>query len=669
MDRAELLAEAQRRGLVPPSQPSRDDLIAEAQRRGLIQEPEQSNMNKGEAIQKGMGIVKDWWQGNAEFEDAPDTADYFRMLKAKESKNDPVQAMKNLDIRADIEQTGVAVFGNDKDTKNYLLKKNPGIEFFNDANGNEMFKGEDGIDYYVNKPGVDATQTAKMVGQGLLYGKGGAPKVGGGLAKQTLAMGGSQGLANVAHQQLSGRGDIDVGEVGTVTGTGMLTKLFPGLVNKVRNASAGANQLKGDKLKALEFAKKNNLNLGYDDLAENAFVRTAGQQIDNIPMVGGGKFREAQNLQQKAIAKKITDKYILPNSDIDDLHEVVSGGMKSHMERSKKIASAKYEKVYKKLDESVGNFNIDSVKAKAQDIIENEVKKGSGANKEIINEMQTYLDIPEGNFSHWAEIRSDLTSKTRDLKNTLSGKKTKLAGALKQVNKELNKSMDDVVTTSTNPQLQQKWRDANSFYENAVKRYSSGALKQAVKNDNPETVLNILMRKGGADATDSTFKANALFNGLDKNGKQAVRHGMMERAYKEALDGGDFSPAKYATMLENYSNRLGVVLPKEDKKIIDGLTAYMRVTQQAGNFGRNTPTGQQAVPLLYTGAALGGAVADMGTTATAIIGIQGFKKLTRTPRGRSFMLALSKYPEGKKPPPELLTSIARYLAVKPKEDN
>ena len=41
VDRAELLAEAQRRGLVPSQQPSKDDLMAEAQRRGLIQ-PQQS---------------------------------------------------------------------------------------------------------------------------------------------------------------------------------------------------------------------------------------------------------------------------------------------------------------------------------------------------------------------------------------------------------------------------------------------------------------------------------------------------------------------------------------------------------------------------------------------------------------------------------------------------
>ena len=56
------------------------------------------------------------------------------------------------------------------------------------------------------------------------------------------------------------------------------------------------------------------------------------------------------------------------------------------------------------------------------------------------------------------------------------------------------------------------------------------------------------------------------------------------------------------------------------------------------------------------------------TTGAAILGMQGFKALTRTPRGRSFMLALSSIPEGKKPPPELLTSIARYLAVRPSEE-
>jgi hypothetical protein len=138
---------------------------------------------------------------------------------------------------------------------------------------------------------------------------------------------------------------------------------------------------------------------------------------------------------------------------------------------------------------------------------------------------------------------------------------------------------------------------------------------------------------------------------------------MMHRAYTESLKGGDFSPATYATMLENYSKRLGVILSKEDKKVVDGMSAYMRVTQQAGNFGRNTPTGQQAVPVMYGAGTLIGLGADASTAGMMVGGLQGFKKLIRTPRGRSFMLAMSKIPKGKKPPPELLTQLARFLAV------
>ena len=667
-NRAELLAEAQRRGLVPSQQPSHDDLKAEAQKRGLIpnQQEQQQAPSKLDMIKKGFDVLKSGQgkevignavgelgtatqkavEGNAEFKDAGSFESWQ-------------WSQPNLGLNmGNLKTTAAGMFGSDKDKFNSFVKQNPDVQIQMDKNQNPYFEDK-GKKYYLDMPGLDIGDIGDFMGEAGLFAAGGNVAQIGNKAnalRRATQMGLSQGGTDVLAQNLAGKEDIDYGQSAMTALAGGAFDLAGSGVNKARNARAGTNQLTGDKAKALEFAKQNNLNLGYDDLAENAAVRTASQQIDNIPIIGGGKFREQQNIAQKEIAEKFTKKFKLPDTEIDDLHGMVSGGVKKHMERSIDIAGKKYKKVYDKLD-AMGGFDVGAVKKKAQDIIEEQLSKGSAADANIIKQMQSYIDIPEGNFSHWQGIRSDLSKIGREMteKNTVKS-------AVKRVNKELNKSLDEVASSS-NPQIQKEWRDANKFYENAVVRYKHGALKQAIDDDNPERILNVLMRKGGADPTDSTFTANKLFNGLDKKGKAAVRHGMMERAYKEALDGGDFSPARYSTMLDNYSKRLGVVLSKEDNKMADGLRAYMKITKNAGNFGRNTPTGQQAVPLLYTGAVLGGASLEPVSTTAGVLGIQAFKKLTRTHRGRSFMLAMSKYPKGKKPPPELLTQIARFLAV------
>jgi len=161
-----------------------------------------------------------------------------------------------------------------------------------------------------------------------------------------------------------------------------------------------------------------------------------------------------------------------------------------------------------------------------------------------------------------------------------------------------------------------------------------------------------------------------VFSSLDKQGKAAVRHGMMQKAYTEALgETGAFSPAKYASMLERFENRMGVFLSKEDKHFVQGLNKYTKFTQSAGDYAANIKTGQKAVGTIYGLAAGASAASNPLATAAGIAGIVTTKKLFRTTRGRSLMLAFSNIPEGKNPPPALLREITRFLAVNQDENN
>lgn len=727
--------------------------------------------------------------------------------------------------KKDISTTAAGMFGTDKDKFKSFVKQNPNVQLKLDNAQNPYFEDK-GKKFYLDMPGLDIGDIADFMGEGGTYALAGGitaplakgtalaksmPKLGqvleSGLSK-TAATSIGQGGANIANQMMAGRDEVDLGETAGVMASAGIFDQGGQLINKVRNARAGNTNLPKAKEDIVNYANKEKLPLAFDDITENPLARRAGQQFDAV----SGKFRRAQNSAQMAKAQEVTNKFTLPDSNLDDLYDAVSGGAKNHMKRSKDIAKQKYSIIEKKLDNAVGEFNVPELKQKAQSIIDEQLTKGSAANKPVIQAMQDYMDIPDGNFSHWKNIRSGVISKTRDLEGSLSGKNKELETALKQISKQLNISMDDVANngmktvkpsykgqhtapmnedgngaghaldkifgddiytanakqyygtgsglmdnasirtiqemkgnpdslitvyravpkgvkgvnkgdwitinkryaklhgdsnlsdgydivsqrvkakdlysdgnsihefgydpvqaTATqaskphNPQLAKEWRNANEFYKNAVVRYTKPALKNAMKEDNPDKLLDLFMNKGST--MDNKKMANTRFNALDKQGKAAVRQGIMQKAYDDALtDVGDFSAAKYATNLKKYENRLGVVLSKEDKQAVKGLRRYMRATQTASGYGRNTPTGEKAIPALYTGLAVGGANLSMPITTAVLTGAATTKKLFRTVRGRSFLLAMSKYPDGKKPPPQLLTDIARYLAVKPSEE-
>jgi hypothetical protein len=242
-------------GLKPVSNP---ELLA--QLNGDAQ-PEKTKMEK----------FKEFFTGNDEF-DVPDTASYFRKQQAKKMKfnpENPQQFFDNHRIDKMFEQTGVAVFGNDEDTKNHLLKTNPSLKFSLDKNGNEYFTDEDGDKFVLNKGGFDATQTAKTVGQGLTY-------IGGGMAtapikslgKRVLATGAIESGINAGNQRMGGRDNLDYGEVALSGASGalfqsltpMISKLWRGIKNSnATNSQAG--EVLSRKL-GLELSPQQKLELG-----------------------------------------------------------------------------------------------------------------------------------------------------------------------------------------------------------------------------------------------------------------------------------------------------------------------------------------------------------------------------------------------------------------------
>lgn len=625
----------------------------------LVNQPQQQAepMNKDGAFKRGLDVIKNAVKGNAEFEDATSYEDWL-------------WSQPNLGVSYDNMATTVAgMFGSDEDKFKSFVKRNPDKQVQLDANNNPYFvdKEQDNKKVYLDMPGLDPGDIVDFLGEGSTYTVGGAltaPVKG--VMKKGAAGALAQGGANVVNQKLAGRDDVNIGEVAGAAAGGTLFEGGGQLINKLRNAKAGNLNISDDAKKALNFADEMGVPAYADDLTKSGTMKQVGQQLDQIPFVGGKKSRELQNAAQKDVAEKITNKFKLPDNEMDDLYGVVNKGAKNQLKRSQEIAGKKYTKAYEQLNQA-GEFDLPEVKQFAGELIQKELGKGSAANKELINKLAAYTEVTPGNFEHWGDIRSDIAGLVRDGSKGVNAQiGTKTTGALKQLSKVINNKLDDVAESVGGSS---KWREANKFYDDAVVRYKKGVLKTAMNEDNPEKMLDLMIGRGAGFGSDSKDVGNKIYNSLDKTGKGAVRHGMMQKAYGTALDEtGNFSPTKYASNLEKMEKRLGVVLNKQDKNLVEGLNKYMRFTQDAGQYATNIPTGQKAVPTLYALAAGAAAPASPIATTAGALGVVATKKLFRTKRGRSFLLALSSYPDGKKPPPQLLVDIGRFLAVKPSED-
>lgn len=260
--REELIAEAKRRGLTIPqsTSPSREDLIAEAQKRGLI--PTSEPMNKDEAVSRGWQLLKDKFQGNAEFKNAGDASDFLMNLAEQGYYKDKGNQFYK-DLMA-VQDAGV--FGNTNDQMKVLSERIPEAQFNQDANQNPMVQlGENR--QYINTPGFDFQDFQKISGEAISY----APALkAGGLVNNTLGRGLVTGVAsaatNAGNQKLAGRDEIDTTEA---TAAGLLgggLEVVSPYVGKLFGWAK--NKLTGSAQK-IETGKKIASKVGADNLDDN----------------------------------------------------------------------------------------------------------------------------------------------------------------------------------------------------------------------------------------------------------------------------------------------------------------------------------------------------------------------------------------------------------------
>lgn len=198
----------------------------------VVEQEKPQGMNKDDAVSRGWDILKNAWQGNAEFKDAGDLRGYAAHLAESGHYGDigilgSDQLMKDLNKMSD-----ASMLGNPQDVANAIKRINPKADIRQDESGNLYVQGGE-KKFYFNSPGMDAQDVVEGVGNAVLYGSGG---VAGGLTKNVagrMALTGlTEGGINVAAQNMAGRDEIDKKEVALTAGMGAAAEGLTPIISK-----------------------------------------------------------------------------------------------------------------------------------------------------------------------------------------------------------------------------------------------------------------------------------------------------------------------------------------------------------------------------------------------------------------------------------------------------
>lgn len=512
------------------------------------------------------------------------------------------------------------------------------------------------------EPVRDRSPAASLAGQ-IVGGAASLPLPGGGLARGLLrsagvgagqgAVGGAVEPASSAQERLENIG-IGAG-VGAVTGGAV--DVGASAVRRGVNAAQGgvADETAAE---VLEQGERFDVPVFADDVLPNKTLRVASEQAEKVPVVGTARGRGEQNAKQQIAAGNFSSDIAESlGGDSPDLFSEIQGGLRSQLDRFKKAASSRYERVGAQLD-SAGPVDVGRFRALAGTLIEEESARGSRASREVIGLLESFRDAPEGAFTDMIALRSDLGDEIASFftgKNEVIGAKG--VEKLQQLRSELTAAMTGFADR-VDPEAGALWRKADNFYRRNVVPFKETALKRFVNNEEPEKALAFILGNAGP-AGGVASRAKLFHKSLSTRGRTAVRAAIIERAIDAGTrEGRAFSPQAFANELERIRNVIPVFFRGQEGRDIKGIKTLMEHTARSQRFATSPSTGQQ---LLLTALTAGQAVEAVttGTAGTAAIAGSAAaitRFLTQSSAGKRLVLAASDQTPGS---PELDSILER----------
>jgi hypothetical protein len=488
-----------------------------------------------------------------------------------------------------------------------------------------------------------------------------------------------------------------LGPAGSLVGRGASK-----LVAKAVNASNGV--LPSVAQRVADLSERYGVRTTAGDVSGSPVMQKVETQAENVPFIGMGKFRAAQQQDVQGAAANLSDdmrqqlintpfkgqaqldkaaaagdkkalalKQAIASSG-DDWNTIIKTSGNVQAFRRKLMADQLYDRVGQ-LAQGAGDVPltrtagaIQSAKAELQKAalsdpqamkLVNELEENLGS-----KQYQMMRDTPQGkigstdggrtwepaqsakadtSFDGVRQLRSDLGSLISDYyqgKNAVTGSKG--VGILQGIRNAIDDDLNSFAKNSGQPGLKQAWLRADTFYKNAVVPYKNTELAKALTDAPADEIFGKFIQAGKGG------RAQRFYDALDPKGQSAVRYGVVANALDDATSDakGIFSPARFASTIRRTAEANGVFFRGDAKAELDGFTKLMDHVTRAGQYAENPPTGQRAIPWII-GALGGNAAMTHPAGAASVWGAAKVAQVMLTSdAGKRFLLAASKVEPG-----------------------
>jgi hypothetical protein len=397
-----------------------------------------------------------------------------------------------------------------------------------------------------------------------------------------------------------------------------------------------------------------------DDVLQSPFAKRIGVTAESMGEFGTGAGRRAQHDLAKEAARRVAMSRAVP--EVDDFAVETQKGLRRKLSVLKEHKNRLYQAAAEALDPAgyVGTPRFHKAFYEVRD----ELKRlGPAANKEA---KQMILDLygkgPTGNFSTMSAMSDELGAR---ISMAYKGQGAAIGKRGIQYLTRLKQSLDEDIAAFADemggPEGSKAFKRADEFYRKHLAPFKEPGFRDLVRTGEPEKAWKYLTGQGTLPS-----RSQRMFNALDSKGRATVRYGLLKEAYSNALSPqGNFSPAKFATYLDENEAAVKQFFKGAELKEIQGFKNLMRHVERAGSYAENPPTGQRLLlPLLF-----GSGMYSVKVPAMAVGAGLGTRILFQTDRGRDLLLQLSKAKPGSREAYATANSVARYLtsAVRQKQ--
>ena len=486
----------------------------------------------------------------------------------------------------------------------------------------------------LNRPGGSFQDAQTLIAQALAFvpaarlatlGKGLAAKIGIGAAGSAATEQARQELV-IAEGSEQGRDPTSTAIAGAFGAGAEAVAPFAGRIRDFLRASPDP-----EAAAILKAGERANVPLLTSDVLppETFFGKGVQSLGEKIGFLGTGPLRAKQQKAREQVVQSLAEDFDITSVN-DDFFPKIIDSLSSKQAKGLEQAAIKRSNVINKLSD-LGDVPTTNAIREIDKQIARQTGLRAKANQTIINNLEeTKSSIVNGDFQHVADIRSSVI---KDLQQAGRGEDVaRSAPVLQAVKSAIDKDMVIFARQSQKPlndkTIVKDWLSSNREFAFELGKGKDAVLKRLLQSgDAKPSLISPALRSG--DLT----QLKKLKSGLTEKGVMNARSAII----KDVLESSKFFSSENPDLLVNALKKpkiqrsINVFFNDTQKKQLDGLTRLLDSTRQAQKAAVSTPTGQQLIPVVTTGAAVADPLTTFLTAGTLAAVTRGYEsKAVRT---------------------------------------